>query len=95
MLKYVPWNWLMWIEPRFLKPIPDDLKTQEMCNKAIEKVPWLFHYVPVCLRTEKMCERLLKNVYTLRDLSLTILRHKKCVKKLLKRTHISWVISHC
>ena len=43
MLKYVPWNWLVRIEPRFLKLIPDDLKTQEMCNKAIKKVAWVLH----------------------------------------------------
>ena len=41
MLKYVPWNWLVYIEPRFLKLIPHDMKTQtqEMSNKAVEKVP--------------------------------------------------------
>ena len=40
MLKYVPWNCLVCIEPRFLKLIPDDMKTQtqEMSNKAVEKV---------------------------------------------------------
>ena len=46
----------MCIEPRFLKLIPDDLKPQEMCNKAVEKVSWLLHYVSVCFRTEEMCE---------------------------------------
>ena len=50
MLKYVPWNWLVCIEPRFLKLIPDDLKTQEMCNKAVEKAPWLLYDVPVCFK---------------------------------------------
>ena len=39
MLKHVSWNWLVSIEPRFLKLIPDDLKTQEMSNKAVEKAP--------------------------------------------------------
>ena len=40
MLKYVPWNWLVCIEPRFLKLIPDDMKpqAQKMSNKAVEKV---------------------------------------------------------
>ena len=28
MVKYVPLNWLVFIEPRYLKLIPDDLKTQ-------------------------------------------------------------------
>ena len=60
MLKYVPWNWLVYIEPRFLKPIPDDLKTEEMCNEAIEKVPRLVDHVRVCFRTFGMCFRALE-----------------------------------
>ena len=39
MLRYVSWNWLVCLELRLLKLIPDDLKTQEMCNKAVEKAP--------------------------------------------------------
>ena len=33
MVKYAPWNWFVCIELRFLTLIPDNLKTQEMCNK--------------------------------------------------------------
>ena len=69
MLKYVPWNWLICIKPRFLKLIliPDDLKTKEMCNKAVEKVSRLLLYVPVCFRTTKMCKRALaKCLHSLR-----------------------------
>ena len=57
MLKYVPWNCLVCIEPRFLRLVPDDLKCQEMCNKAIEKAPWLLCDVPVRFRTLGMCSR--------------------------------------
>ena len=57
MLKCVPWNWLVCIEPRFLKLISDDLKTQEMCNKAVEKEPWLLYYVPDQYRTQEMRRR--------------------------------------
>ena len=57
MLKYVPWNWLVYIKPRFLKLILDDLKTQEMCNEDIEKAPRLLHDVPLRLRTPGMCLR--------------------------------------
>ena len=56
MVRYVPFNWLVSIQPRYLKLISDDLKTQEMCNKAIEKVSWLLHCVSVRLRTQEMCE---------------------------------------
>ena len=34
VVKYVPLNWLVSIEPRYFKLIPDDLKTQDMCNKG-------------------------------------------------------------
>ena len=55
MLKYVPWNWLVHIKPHFLTGVPDDLKTQEMCNEAIKKVPWLLYDVPDYLKTQEMC----------------------------------------
>ena len=60
MLEYVPWSWLVYIKPRFLKLITDDLKTQEMCNEAIEKAPWLLRYVPLCFRTQEMCSKAAK-----------------------------------
>ena len=60
MLNYVPWNWLVCIELRFLRLIPDDLKTQEMCNKAVEKAPRLLYDVPVSFRTLGMCSRAVK-----------------------------------
>ena len=34
------------IEPRSLALVPDRLKTEEMCNKAVCKDPWLLKYVP-------------------------------------------------
>ena len=37
MLKYVPWNWLVYTRPSFLTLVPDDLRDQETCNKAVEK----------------------------------------------------------
>ena len=57
MVKYVPLHWLVSIEAHHLKLIPDDLKTQKMCNGAIEKAPWLIHYVPAHLMTWEMCSR--------------------------------------
>ena len=57
MLKYFPWKWLVYIRPSLLTFVPDDLKTQEMCNGAIEKAPWLLSDVPPCLRIQEMCLR--------------------------------------
>ena len=49
MVKYVPSNWLVSIETCYLKLIPDQYESQEMCSEAVEKVPWLINYVPACL----------------------------------------------
>ena len=43
------------IEPRSLVFVSDRFKTQEMCNEAIEKVPWLLY--DVHRRTPGMCIR--------------------------------------
>ena len=34
MLKYVPLDWLVYMELRYIKHISYDLKTQQMCNEA-------------------------------------------------------------
>ena len=49
MVKYVPSNRLVSIETCYLKLIPDQYETQEMCSKTVEKVPWLIRDVPACL----------------------------------------------
>ena len=40
-----------------LRFIPDHLKTQGMCNKAVEKDPYNLKYVPNQFKTRKMCEK--------------------------------------
>ena len=81
MVKYVPLNWLVSIEPHYLKLISDDLKTREMCNKALEKVPWLLHYGPVRLRTQEMCEKdVEKDPYQLGDFSDCFKTKRMCEK---------------
>ena len=68
MLKYVPLDWLVYMEPRYLKLIPDDLMTQEMCNKAVEKNPWLMHYVPLKFGPQEMCYKAVdKYLHPMRD----------------------------
>ena len=41
------------IEPRSLALVPDRVKTQEMCNKAVHRDPWLLEYVPDWLVTRQ------------------------------------------
>ena len=55
--KHVPWRWLVYIIPSFLTLAPDYLKTQEMCNEAIEKVSWLLFDVPDRFRNLRMSIR--------------------------------------
>ena len=93
ILKYVALNWLVSIEPRYLKLIPDDLKTQEMCNKAFEKVPWLIHYVPLQLRMHEMCYRNVeKCLYPFRFVPDHLKTQEMC-KKAVEKADIIWVIS--
>ena len=37
--------------------IPDKLKTQEMCIKAVHNVPWQLEYLPDCFKTQEMCDK--------------------------------------
>ena len=37
--------------------IPDCFKTQDMCDKAVDKHPWCFKSVPDKFKTQKMCEK--------------------------------------
>ena len=81
MLKYVPFNWLVSIEPRYLKLIPDDLKTREMCSRAIVKATWLMHYVSLCFRTQEMCSRAVeKYLHPMRDVPDHLKTQKMCNK---------------
>ena len=42
---------------RWIKEIPDHLKTQQMCDEAFEEKPYSLKYVPDHLKTKEMCER--------------------------------------
>ena len=78
--KHVLWKWLVYIRSNVLTLIPDDLKTQEMCNEAVRIDPWLLYDVPDYLKTQKMCNKadddcpwLLYDVpYRFRDLGMVI-----------------------
>ena len=62
--RIIPFVWLVYIEPRFLKLIPDDLKTQDKCNEAVCREPPTLKYVPYQYRTYGMCYGVLENIYT-------------------------------
>ena len=49
-----------------LKLVPDHLKTKQMCNYAVKKLPYLLRYFLDWYKTKKMCNRaILKNGGTL------------------------------
>ena len=37
--------------PEMLKFVPDHLKTKQMCNYAVKKLPYLLRYVPFVLHS--------------------------------------------
>ena len=41
--------------PRWLREIPEHLKTSEMCNEAVAQFPYALEYVPDQLKTQEMC----------------------------------------
>ena len=43
----------VWIEPRSLAFVPDRLKTEDLCIKAVRRNPYVLDYVPDYLKTHK------------------------------------------
>ena len=52
--------------PVWIREIPEHLKTQEMCDEAVDMEPCSLAYVPYCFKTEEMCkEAVRREPYTL------------------------------
>ena len=51
---------LLEIIPLWIKETPDNLKTQEMCNKAMHIDPYSLAYVPDHFKTQKMCDKVIE-----------------------------------
>ena len=47
-------------EPHSFAFVTDHFKIQEMCNEAIEKVPWLIYFVPDHFWTQEMCNKIIR-----------------------------------
>ena len=54
ILKYVPGVQVVEDAPYFLALIPDELKTQKMCEKPVQDDPWSLAYVPNHFKTKRM-----------------------------------------
>ena len=44
-----------------MRGVPDHLKTQQMCNKAVEEYPWRLSDFPHHLKTQGMCEKTIED----------------------------------
>ena len=76
-----------------LKHVPDHLKTQEMCEKAVKDELDNLEFVPDCFKTKTMCERAVEKFPgALENVPITSLP-KKCVKGSLKGRHFCLYMS--
>ena len=48
---------LLEIIPVWIREIPDNLKTQEVCNEAMRIEPYSLAFVPDCFKTQEMCDK--------------------------------------
>ena len=48
------------MEENLLELVPDQYKTQEMCNEAVQSFPWALEHVPDQFVTQKMCNEAVK-----------------------------------
>ena len=44
----------------WIREIPDNLKTQEMCNEAMCISPYSLAFVPDCFETQEMCDKIVE-----------------------------------
>ena len=73
--------------PRWIREVPEHLKTQEMCNKAVAGFSCALKYVPDYLKTQEMCnEAVRNNPYLLKHVSDHFKTQKMCERP-LKKTH--------
>ena len=63
-----------------LKYVLDHLKTQTMCERALEDEPDSLEFVPDNLKTKTMCERAVEEFLGALQLISDHFIHKKCVK---------------
>ena len=71
-------------QPIPIEAIPDQLKTQKICEKAVEKDSLNLKYVPNYPKFLEMCEKVVKDVpWRLEYVSISLIT-QKCVKKLSK-----------
>ena len=43
--------------PEIMKFVPDHLKIEKMCKRAVKKLPSLLRYVPDRYKTQEVCDK--------------------------------------
>ena len=67
-----------------MRHVPNHFKTQEMCNKAFEKNPWVLADIPNHFKTEEMRKNAVdRSPWFLADVP-NHFKHKKCATKQFK-----------
>ena len=51
-----PFN-IEYVPDKFIKYVPHDYKTREMCDKAVEKDPENIRYIPDHFKTQEICDK--------------------------------------
>ena len=61
--------------------VPDQYKTQEMCNEAVHMKPYSLEFVPDHLKTQEMCNEAVRiKPYTLKYISDPFKTQEMCIK---------------
>ena len=45
-----------------LQFIPDNFQTREMCEKVVEKYPWLLNYISDCHKTKELSNEVVQKI---------------------------------
>ena len=75
------YNMVLRMDPSALKIVPDDLKTQGMCNETVRMDPYTLRYVLDHLKTQEVCdEAVCREQHALRYVSDNLKTQEMCNK---------------
>ena len=78
---------LLEIVPIWIRGIPDNLKTQEMCNEAMREGPYNLQHVPDHFKTEEICNEAVDIEPLLLAYVPDRFKHGGCVTKQFSQNH--------
>ena len=66
--------------PLVIMHVPDQYKTQEMCDNVILENGGMLRFIPECYKNQKMCDKAVDCYSHASDLYSISIRHKMCDK---------------